>query len=1300
MKIFFRTFDCRTSPKAAFDGSASPLTFSHKVSLWTLLGLLLTASTAFAEWPYFRGGSGRSGAADWNDPPNPPFSFLTVLEEELGIVPQIIVSGNRLIVQGNESVVCYTLREIRLAGKDRRFPVPVWQYQTDKDLMGEWLCASRDVVAFVEYDFLLNGYGYRIVALDIATGEEIWTRNVVNAGGLQMARYRDQLVLSWSEVDFFMPVRGLLESVNIRTGAELWSKEVDVSEGFSSDVLMAGGFIIRRFLDDYEVFVAERISSGEEVWRFEDINEHLEYVVHRMIANDERVIITQGNRILSLDLRTGALAWERMLVDDLNCQQEPTDLATDGKYIVIMGLCGNQMQVVDFETGDPVWSEVFDDFSNFPTLAINGGKLFFTKGRLIQAPYETIMESLVMKDLATGETLTEIDTTIGMLHGSIAVSNQLVFLGGASVWTQQISVEVYETSPADTAIELISRPLCAGMVGGQLVFEYDILNSGPGPAQKAKIRVVTDPAQNTLITDGVSINGNNSFSVDLGDFGAESKKRVTLICRPLKADEHFTVNVSINSSVREINGDNNQAREEIPVFDSPATPLDLTISGVEITQGIQNLANEVPLIAGKKTLARLYVNTAGATVPGLEAKLHGTRNGEPLPMSPLSPFTECPVIPPNPNRANLTDSINFLLPEEWREGSLTLTFDLNANRKIPEEDYTNNTLERDIFFFSLPPICIKTYPVHTENSNGGSLKPSARVGDRIIAKALSLLPTARIRTFPQGGSLLEELHLWGWGPYEFDTNGDDDNFKVLNTLWWHDQTSDDPDSCDDANARTHYLGIVHKNTAGSYAGVGRRPGDQLVVKMFDDVSETNDPDFPLGGRILAHELGHNYGRRHVDCNDPAGTDGNYPFPACQFAPADPDGFYGTNLYDTEQINIIAPVDGSGTEGPGDLMSYASNRWPSSYTWNAMAVELAGQQQDLVVWPPPTPDAPSAQSGGVLHVNEERIYQRSDLRILSSDEIIMLSGYIADDETTGQIETVYRFAQNTVVPAQKLYTLWNRQGLALEADSLYSAELIDATSQTLALEAFEPGEVAESETGILLFGVTLPMVDGATALQIRRGEEILDRVVFSVTPPVVQITAPTQGAVIDSGQMTISWNGQDADGDDLEYLIQYSSDLGASWITLVANYQGDTITIDTNLLSGSEDACYIQVIASDGFNTASDQVGAFTIAPRPPVVTIHNPADGSVLRANRSFLAEGGAYDPEDGPLTGSSLRWFLNDDSEPVDQGEEAQFTRLPPGEHRLSLVGTDSDGQVTTATISLIVPAPPKPPHSLFLAY
>ena len=80
-------------------------------------------------------------------------------------------------------------------------------------------------------------------------------------------------------------------------------------------------------------------------------------------------------------------------------------------------------------------------------------------------------------------------------------------------------------------------------------------------------------------------------------------------------------------------------------------PPDFTVTGIEVTQGIQNLANEMPLVAGRATVVRVYVaDLSGAGGQNVTARLTAKRTATlsgagPTLLNPAIDLMPSPLIP-------------------------------------------------------------------------------------------------------------------------------------------------------------------------------------------------------------------------------------------------------------------------------------------------------------------------------------------------------------------------------------------------------------------------------------------------------------------------------------------------------------------------------------------------------------------------------------------------------------------------------------------------------------------------------
>lgn len=211
----------------------------------------------------------------------------------------------------------------------------------------------------------------------------------------------------------------------------------------------------------------------------------------------------------------------------------------------------------------------------------------------------------------------------------------------------------------------------------------------------------------------------------------------------------------------------------------PAPPVDLTISNMEITQAIQNFANDVPLVQDKTTYVRVYpkVDMADRRVG---ARLRGFRGGaELLPDSPLRPlYPLANVHTAGAAREKLSDSFNFLVPPAWRSGTVTFQAEINFGGAIPETDPNNNMLRLDRTFTAKPPVCVTMIPVDTHGSGYTVHSPGFY---NIIERFKSLWPVPEVDIFYQTTPISElqvSFESIEFGPYELP----EDSSKVLTAL--------------------------------------------------------------------------------------------------------------------------------------------------------------------------------------------------------------------------------------------------------------------------------------------------------------------------------------------------------------------------------------------------------------------------------------------------------------------------------------------------------------------------------------
>jgi Leucine-rich repeat (LRR) protein len=135
----------------------------------------------------------------------------------------------------------------------------------------------------------------------------------------------------------------------------------------------------------------------------------------------------------------------------------------------------------------------------------------------------------------------------------------------------------------------------------------------------------------------------------------------------------------------------------------PSSGPDFVIDSIEVTQAIQDLDNTVPLVAGKRTYARVHVRNVGEpSYQPVTARLCGPTGCE----TPNN-SNEDIIIFVNPDRGNLQHSFYFELPDSWinSDGSIALSAEVNpaGARHILEQNTANNVDSETVAFTTGPP---------------------------------------------------------------------------------------------------------------------------------------------------------------------------------------------------------------------------------------------------------------------------------------------------------------------------------------------------------------------------------------------------------------------------------------------------------------------------------------------------------------------------------------------------------------------------------------------------------------------
>ncbi len=247
------------------------------------------------------------------------------------------------------------------------------------------------------------------------------------------------------------------------------------------------------------------------------------------------------------------------------------------------------------------------------------------------------------------------------------------------------------------------------------------------------------------------------------------------------------------------------------------------------------------------------------------------------------------------------------------------------------------------------------------------------------------------------------------------------------------------------------------------------------------------------------------------------------------------------------------------------------------------------------------------------------------------------------------------------------------------EGYYQLKILDVDGAQLYQTFFdvkygEPGSVP-------IFSLKLPSVPGMARVVVEREGQAQAEVFRSANVPTVSILQQPQS---NTDEISLSWQGDDLDGDSLRYELSYQCGKDDFWQPL-DTLAGDTqYTFNTTWLAGG-DACRIKVTVSDGFNTGKAVTDPFSITTKAPLVEIYNE-EGAVYPAEEAVILKGFAMDLEDGTISEEGLFWSSNPDGD-LGYGSDLPVI-LSPGTHLITLTIHDTDGFVSRAEVTITVDA------------
>ena len=351
-----------------------------------------------------------------------------------------------------------------------------------------------------------------------------------------------------------------------------------------------------------------------------------------------------------------------------------------------------------------------------------------------------------------------------------------------------------------------------------------------------------------------------------------------------------------------------------------STTLDLSIGAMYLTQSTQTLAGAVPLVQNRDGYLRVFVlaNQANSVTPAVRVRFYvnGALQGSPTIIAAPSH-----AVPTSIAEGTLASSWNMSVPGSMIKPGLSILANVDPTQAIAEARRDNNSFPASgtplaLTVKNLSTFYLRFVPVRQSVNDLTGVVSSANK-DALLTQTLKIHPISSYSADVHATYTTNALALTG-------SNGNGAWSAVLGEILAL-RTAE--------GSQRNYFGIVKTSYQSGIAGISYIGAGASVG--WDGSGEVD---------VVAHELGHSWGRSHAPCGINGSTDPSFPYPAGNI------GVYGFNV---ATKTLYPPAT-------ADVMSYCHPQWISDYTYKgvynfrvghptAADVVSADLQPCIIVW---------------------------------------------------------------------------------------------------------------------------------------------------------------------------------------------------------------------------------------------------------------------------------------------------------------------------------------------------------------
>lgn len=710
----------------------------------------------------------------------------------------------------------------------------------------------------------------------------------------------------------------------------------------------------------------------------------------------------------------------------------------------------------------------------------------------------------------------------------------------------------------------------------------------------------------------------------------------------------------------------------------PVFKPDLSIHGIEITQGIQcfdnskGLAscgdNSLPVAAKKDTTARIYLKYSGflsSSMSNVPVRLHIFANGVEY-IANASGKATTTINQGNSDSADIYFNVNFS-----NDVNVTFYAVVDPNNTVSETNESNNrypasgTISMTFRKRTTLDIVGQRLRYHPSGYTGDQYAGGWAVNGGGADFFEQMLP---IRN--NGIDYSVKSGYLNWTTSLGSGDGQHDLIQHLNTRWIMENALSWLFGTGAFTGAEHVYGWApNDGYSGGHADMPVYPhaGGLGVVGIGTDRPGTSTDNPGGGALIMVHELVHDYDVKHTNTGDSCGSsDSSSSFP------------YGSSSIQEFGFN---PITGKiyNPATTHDVMSYcpaggSKEGWVSPFTWNYMSTRL-----DAAVM-----SAASLDRMGVRLGTQNMRAGGADQSLVVNATIYNPAAADFNPEMPGALYNLHQIDAGLeyLLPGEgyAIELRNNSEVLYTEAFSIsFQSEYHDG-HQGIGDPPFPPEDTLQADISLVI-----PWIDGTTDVLLLKGEQVLATQKVSANAPTVTITSPSETATWPAGStQSVTWEGNDADGDSLTYTILYSFNNGESWDLLETGLVTPTYEVPVDAFAGSDSARF-RVVATDGVNMGFAESAPVSIPNKAPEAIITNPVNGSTHVLGNLVVLQGSALDLEDGRLDDPALSWS-SDKQGDLGTGPSVAVNNLQLGTHVITLTATDSNGNTGSATVTITI--------------